>query len=96
MSWDILCVGSIAMHKTKFFADLISLGAPRKIILTLGSFLDFFHSQHALDVKKTKTNQRRVCPLLLSDPLASEGGSWADSSGHSGAVYSVRPFNDTT
>lgn len=25
--------------------------------------------------KKTKTNQRRVSPLLLSDPMASEGAA---------------------
>lgn len=70
-SWNILCVGSISMHKTKCFADLIRLGASGKIKSTLESFLGFFCSQNSLDGKKM-----RVSPLLLSDPAAGEGDGW--------------------
>lgn len=61
------------MHKTKCFADLIILGASRKIKPTLESFLDCLRSQCALNFSKKKM---RVSPLLLSDPMASEGAAW--------------------
>lgn len=54
MSWNILWVESLSMHKTKCFADLIRLGASRKRTPTSDSFLDFLHFQHALDVKKNE------------------------------------------